>query len=70
MVNVMTMVSLLFFLLTHDGNLDRIRDLIAFHVGGLACVASRLLPGHLLQNQALVRYNDPSAHIVHYLFAL
>ena len=56
--------------LTHNGNLDWIRNLIALNIGCLTSVATSLFSGHLLQDQTLVRDNDPAAEIVHHFFAL
>ena len=56
--------------LTHERDDDRLGDLVALDVAGLAGVAARLSAGHLLQHEALVGDDDAVALVVHHLLAL
>ena len=56
--------------LTHERDDDRLGDLVALDVAGLAGVAACLRARHLLQHQALVREDHAVALVVNDLLAL
>ena len=56
--------------LTHERDDDRLGDLVALDVAGLASVAARLPARHLLQHEALVGDDDAVGLVVQHLLAL
>ncbi len=56
--------------LTHDCDGDRLRHVVALHVGGLAGVGPRPRPRHLLQHQRVLGDDHPARLVVHNLLAL